>query len=180
MHYHSGVGHIHDYDDPLHEHEMATEYERIHGLRFVEGQETFDLTSVGIDIGSSTSHLMFSRLVLMRIGGALSSRFEIVERDVTYASPILLTPYVNGSTIDVDALGRFIADSYAAAGVERDGIDAPIDIFRASHKRQEGGPPDSIQTDCLARLSRNLSRACGSPRPCQIGHTTGRSHIPDK
>ena len=137
MHYHSGVGHIHDYDDPLHEHEMATEYERIHGLRFVEGQETFDLTSVGIDIGSSTSHLMFSRLVLMRIGGALSSRFEIVERDVTYASPILLTPYVNGSTIDVDALGRFIADSYAAAGVERDGIDAGAVIATGEAAKKE-------------------------------------------
>ncbi len=124
MHYHEGVGHTHDYDDPEHEHEMATEYERIHGLRFVEGQETFDLTSVGIDIGSSTSHLMFSKLTLMRIGGALSSRFEIVQREVTYASPILLTPYVDGSTIDVQALGRFIAESYAAAGIERDGVDA--------------------------------------------------------
>src|SRR5262245_45470639 len=118
MHYHDGVGHTHDYDNPEHEHEMATEYERIHGLRFVEGQETFDLTSVGIDIGSSTSHLMFSRLMLMRIGGALSSRFEIVQRDVIYASPILLTPYVDGSTIDVAELARFITDSYEAAGIE--------------------------------------------------------------
>ena len=124
MHYHAGVGHTHEYDDPEHEHEMAAEYERVHGLRFVEGQETFDLNSVGIDIGSSTSHLMFSRLTLMRIGGALSSRFEIVQRDVTYASPIMLTPYVDGSTIDVRALEGFISDSYAAAGVERDGVDA--------------------------------------------------------
>jgi ethanolamine utilization protein EutA len=116
---------------------MAAEYERIHGLRFVEGQETFDLTSVGIDIGSSTSHLIFSRLVLMRIGGALSSRFEIVERDVTYASPILLTPYVDGSTIDVDALGRFIMDSYAAAGVERDTIDAGAVIATGEAAKKE-------------------------------------------
>src|SRR3954447_25736953 len=113
MHYHGGISHSHDYDDPLHEHEMAMEYERIHGLTYLDGVETFELNSVGIDIGSSTSHLMFSRLVLMRVGERLSSRFEIVERAVTYASPILLTPYVKGgATIDVDALGRFIADSY--------------------------------------------------------------------
>lgn len=124
MHYHGRIAHTHDYDDPQHEHELATEYERIHGLSFIDGQEVFQLTSVGIDIGSSTSHLMFSRLVLMRSGGPLSSRFEVVERTVTYASPILLTPYVDGSTIDVEALGRFIHESYEAAGVERDAVDA--------------------------------------------------------
>src|SRR5438105_15668976 len=96
MHYHSGVAHVHEFDDPEHEHEMASEYERVHGLRFVEGQETFDLTSVGIDIGSWTSHPMFSKPTLMRIGGALSSRFETVPRDVVHASPILITPYVDG------------------------------------------------------------------------------------
>lgn len=137
MHYHSGVAHTHEYDDPEHEHEMASEYERIHGLRFVEGQETFDLNSVGIDIGSSTSHLMFSKLTLMRIGGALSSRFEIVQRDVTYASPILLTPYVDGSTIDVQALGQFISESYAAAGVERDGVDAGAVIATGEAAKKE-------------------------------------------
>ena len=137
MHYHSGVAHVHEFDDPEHEHEMASEYERIHGLRFVEGQETFDLNSVGIDIGSSTSHLMFSRLTLMRIGGALSSRFEIVKREVTYASPILLTPYVDASTIDVQALGRFIAESYAAAGVERDGVDAGAVIATGEAAKKE-------------------------------------------
>jgi ethanolamine utilization protein EutA len=137
MHYHSGVAHVHEFDDPEHEHEMASEYERIHGLRFVEGQETFDLNSVGIDIGSSTSHLMFSRLTLMRIGGALSSRFEIVQREVTYASPILLTPYVDASTIDVQALGRFIAESYAAAGVERDGVDAGAVIATGEAAKKE-------------------------------------------
>jgi ethanolamine utilization protein EutA len=137
MHYHSGVRHTHEYDDPEHEHEMASEYERIHGLRFVEGQETFDLNSVGIDIGSSTSHLMFSQLTLMRIGGALSSRFEIVQRDVTYASPILLTPYVDGTTIDVQALGQFIGESYAAAGVERDGVDAGAVIATGEAAKKE-------------------------------------------
>src|SRR5687767_10820298 len=102
MHYHGGQGHSHDFDDPQHEHEMATEFERVHGLRFVDGHEAFELNSVGIDIGSSTSHLMFSRLLLMRVGAAMSSRFEIVERSVTYQSPILLTPYLgHATTIDV-------------------------------------------------------------------------------
>ena len=113
------------------------EYERIHGLRFVEGQETFELNSVGIDIGSSTSHLMFSKLMLMRIGGALSSRFEIVERDVTYASPILLTPYVDGPPSTCRRSAKFIAESYAAAGVARDGVDAGAVIATGEAAKKE-------------------------------------------
>src|SRR5439155_341363 len=42
--------------------------------------ERIELQSVGIDIGSSTSHLTFSRLVLRRLGESLSSRFRAVER----------------------------------------------------------------------------------------------------
>ncbi len=41
MHYHGDVAHIHEYDDPEHEHEMATLYERIHGLSFIEGAQTW-------------------------------------------------------------------------------------------------------------------------------------------
>jgi ethanolamine utilization protein EutA len=137
MHYHGGISHSHEFDDPEHEHEMASEYERIHGLSFVDGHEAFELNSVGIDIGSSTSHLMFSRLLLMRVGEAMSSRFEIVERAVTYQSPILLTPYVGGTTIDVGALDHFIGEAYQAAGVERDGIDAGAVIVTGEAAKKE-------------------------------------------
>jgi hypothetical protein len=54
------------------------------------------LTSVGVDIGSSTSHLLFSRLELERQDG----RYVTVKRDVLYQSEILLTPYVGVTTID--------------------------------------------------------------------------------
>src|SRR5204862_8022110 len=37
---------------------------------------------------------------------------------------ILLTPYLDASTIDTEALRRFIADCYQAAGVDKDGVDA--------------------------------------------------------
>src|SRR5436190_691283 len=43
--------------------------------------ERIELQSVGIDIGSSTSHLTFSRLVLRRLGESLPSRFRVVARE---------------------------------------------------------------------------------------------------
>jgi len=57
--------------------------------------ERITLNSVGIDIGSSTSHLIFSRLTLRRQGVALSSRFVVINREIIHESPILLTHYVD-------------------------------------------------------------------------------------
>ena len=77
------------------------------------------LTSVGVDIGSSTSHLVFSRIVLER----LDSRYVVTERETVYRSDILLTPYTEAETIDAAALGAFIERQYAAAGISPDAID---------------------------------------------------------
>ena len=85
--------------------------------------ERITLNSVGIDIGSSTSHLIFSRLTLRRQGIALSSRFVVVNREILHESPILLTPYVDKTTIDTDKLGDFIHESYRSAQLTPNDID---------------------------------------------------------
>src|SRR3954468_12577546 len=77
------------------------------------------LTSVGVDIGSSTSHLLFSRLELQREDG----RYVTVSREVLFQSDILLTPYTNGTTIDGLALGTFVNRQYALAGLNRAAVD---------------------------------------------------------
>ncbi len=86
--------------------------------------DNVELTTVGIDIGSSTSHLMFARVHLQRLSTALSSRFVVIDRKILWQSPILLTPYRDDYTIDVDELAGFIGGSYAFAGIERENIDS--------------------------------------------------------
>ena len=86
--------------------------------------DNVELTTVGIDIGSSTSHLMFARVHLQRLATALSSRFVVVDRKIIWQSPILLTPYLPDYTIDVDELAGFIGGSYAYAGLEPGDIDS--------------------------------------------------------
>src|ERR1700691_5395673 len=88
------------------------------GRTFGEEDELCVL-SVGVDIGSSTSHLVFSRIVLER----LDSRYVVTERETVYRSDILLTPYTEAETIDAAALGAFIERQYAAAGISPDAID---------------------------------------------------------
>lgn len=82
-----------------------------------------ELLSVGIDIGSSTSHLMISRLFLQRRSLELSSRFEVVKREVLFRSTVLLTPYRDWDIIDTEALSQFISRSYAEADVSSSQID---------------------------------------------------------
>jgi ethanolamine utilization protein EutA len=85
--------------------------------------ERITLNSVGIDIGSSTSHLIFSRLTLRRQGVALSSRFVVINREILHESPILLTPYVDKTTIDTEKLGDFIHEAYRNANLTPEDID---------------------------------------------------------
>jgi ethanolamine utilization protein EutA len=86
--------------------------------------ENVELTTVGVDVGSSTSHCMFARVHLKRLGQELSSRFVVVGREILYRSPIMLTPYRPDYTIDADVLETFFNDSYRQAGLERSDIDA--------------------------------------------------------
>ena len=88
------------------------------GRTFGEEDELCVL-SVGVDIGSSTSHLVFSRIVLER----LDSRYVVTERESFYQSDILLTPYAAEEEIDAAALGAFIARQYQDAKIEPDEID---------------------------------------------------------
>jgi ethanolamine utilization protein EutA (predicted chaperonin) len=88
--------------------------------RSLEGEDEICLLSVGVDIGSSTSHLVFSRIILER----LDSRYVVTERETFYQSDILLTPYASGDVIDADALGAFFEKQYENAMVDPDEIDA--------------------------------------------------------
>jgi ethanolamine utilization protein EutA len=88
--------------------------------RTLADEDQICVLSVGVDIGSSTSHLVFSRIVLER----LDSRYVVTEREAFYQSDILLTPYAAEDTIDADALGAFIAEQYENAMVDPEEIDA--------------------------------------------------------
>jgi ethanolamine utilization protein EutA len=86
--------------------------------------DNVELTTVGIDIGSSTSHLMFARVHLSRLATGLSSRFVVVERKILWQSPILLTPYLSDFTIDTGKLAAFINRCYAEAKLDRAQVDS--------------------------------------------------------
>jgi ethanolamine utilization protein EutA (predicted chaperonin) len=75
---------------------------------------------VGVDIGSSTSHLVFSHLELERDG----QRYVMTRRAVLRESDILLTPYASPVEIDGPRLEQFVEAEYRAAGISRDEVDS--------------------------------------------------------
>ncbi len=87
--------------------------------RSLEEEDEIRLTSVGVDIGSSTSHLVFSRIVLER----LDNRYIVAERELIHESEVLLTPYTEDMMIDAVELGRFIEHQYELAGIDPQTID---------------------------------------------------------
>lgn len=74
--------------------------------------------SVGIDIGTTTTHLVFSRLNLSN-SSRLNQvpRITIADRQVIYRSPIQLTPVTASGVIDAQAAAAFVGEQYALAGI---------------------------------------------------------------
>lgn len=87
--------------------------------RHIAEEEEIELTTVGVDIGSSTSHLVFSRVLMERVG----ARYIVAQRETIHEPPIQLTPYTNGEDIDAEALGEFIENSFKSAGIARADVD---------------------------------------------------------
>ncbi len=124
---------LHDHD---HDHEEdQTDQEEEHPLWKLD---TITLTSVGIDIGTATSQIIFSRLVLRRLGRELSSRFVVAERKTLYLSPVHFTPYTpNRDRIDDQALGRLVDAAYQQAGLSPHEVDTGAIILTGEAIRRD-------------------------------------------
>ncbi|MCP4566133.1 MAG: hypothetical protein GY841_00990, partial [FCB group bacterium] len=86
--------------------------------------DKLELLSVGVDVGSSTSHLAFSNLVLERDVKSPSRRFHIQKRDILYEGRIIHTPFLDNDTIDIDELSDFFHEEYKLAGIEPSAIQS--------------------------------------------------------
>ncbi|HEY4444825.1 MAG TPA: ethanolamine ammonia-lyase reactivating factor EutA [Steroidobacteraceae bacterium] len=100
-------------------------------------QDHVSLTSVGIDIGSSGTQVIFSQLNLRRLGEDLSSHYFVVSRETLFQSPVVLTPYKDEERIDQGALGAIIDDAYNMAGVGPEQVDIGAVILTGEALRRE-------------------------------------------
>lgn len=67
------------------------------------------MTSVGIDIGTSTTKMIVSRLKLSRTSSGLSlPRYEITDRQLLYLSPIYSTPLLSSDEVDAERIRELL------------------------------------------------------------------------
>jgi ethanolamine utilization protein EutA len=129
--------HVHDGDaDHDHDHDYFATDERLEDNPLWI-QDHVTLHSVGIDIGSAGTQVIFSRLNLRRLGEDLSSRYYVVSRETLFQSPVALTPYQSEERIDDAALGAIIDDAYTAANLHPDNIDTGVVILTGEALRRE-------------------------------------------
>ena len=78
-------------------------------------QET--ILSVGIDIGTSTTQLIFSRLTIENLASNYTvPRISIVNKEVFYRSGIYFTPLKSQTEIDAAKVKEIIRREYEKAG----------------------------------------------------------------
>ena len=134
--------------------------------------DNVELTTVGIDIGSSTSHLMFARVHLSRLATGLSSRFVVVERKVLWQSPILLTPYLADYTIDTGALAEFINRCYVDAKLTRAKVDSGAVILTGEALKRKNAR--AIADLFSAESGKFVCASAGHHMECQMAaHGSG-------
>ncbi|KHF38633.1 ethanolamine ammonia-lyase reactivating factor EutA [Halalkalibacter okhensis] len=132
--------HNHEHNHEHHHHHHDDEFEgvelnpRKNGLWLVDNIE---LTSVGIDVGSSGTQVIFSDLLLRRIGEDLSSRYVVTSRESFYRSPVRLTPYIDDKRIDENKISEYIEDAYKESGIEPNDIDTGAVILTGEAMRRE-------------------------------------------
>lgn len=100
-------------------------------------QDNVFLNSVGLDVGSSGTQAIFSRLQMRRVSEDLTSRYIVVARETVYESPVALTPYSDAFHIDGQKLGEIVDDAYHAAGLQPHDIDTGVVILTGEALRRE-------------------------------------------
>lgn len=96
------------------------------------------ICSVGIDIGTSTTQLVFSRLTMEnRSAGSMIPRIEIVEKEIVYRSPIYMTPLHEEDRVDAGRLKEILIQEYAQAQIRAEDVKTGAVIITGETARME-------------------------------------------
>lgn len=96
------------------------------------------LTSVGLDVGTTSTQLVVSRLTVENRASSFSvPELEISRREILYQSPVHFTPLLDEVRVDVDRLRQIVDAEYAAAGIRRQDVNTGAIIITGETSRKE-------------------------------------------
>ncbi|MGE5677473.1 MAG: ethanolamine ammonia-lyase reactivating factor EutA, partial [Pseudomonadota bacterium] len=97
-----------------------------------------EILSVGIDIGTSTTQLVFSRISIENTASFTSvPRICIISKEVVYRSEIYFTPLVSQTEIDGLSLKAILQSEYEKAGIKPGDIKTGVAIITGETARKK-------------------------------------------
>ncbi|MBE6942118.1 MAG: ethanolamine ammonia-lyase [Ruminococcaceae bacterium] len=96
------------------------------------------LLSVGLDVGTTSTQLIVSRLTISNRASAFTvPEMEIADRKILYRSPIHFTPLLEGNLVDGDKIRVIVEQEYENAGISRQDVDTGAVIITGETSRKE-------------------------------------------
>lgn len=120
------------------------------------------ISTVGIDIGTTTTSLVLARLTIQNTE-AFSSlpHVQIIDKKVNYRSPIIFTPLKSTTQIDQHALRAFVAKQYQQAGVDKATLKMGAIIMTGETARKDNASQTLLS---LSDFAGNFVCATAGPR----------------
>lgn len=120
-----------------------------------------EILSVGIDIGTSTTQLVFSQLTIENTASMFSiPKINIVKKEVIYKSDIYFTPLKSETEIDGESAREIIETEYKRAGIEPKDVDTGAVIITGETARKENA---SLVLEKLSGLAGDFVVATAGP-----------------
>ena len=97
-----------------------------------------ELLSVGLDVGTTSTQMVVSRLTIENRAGAFSvPEMDIAGREILYQSPVHFTPLLGVDRVDGAALREIVEEEYVNAGIRREDVDTGAVIITGETSRRE-------------------------------------------
>ena len=96
------------------------------------------LLSVGLDVGTTSTQLIVSRLTVSNRASTFAvPEMEIAQREILYRSDVHFTPLLEGNLVDGDKIRTLVEQEYKNAGISREQVDTGAVIITGETSRRE-------------------------------------------
>lgn len=120
-----------------------------------------EIFSAGIDIGTSTTSIVISKLKIKNIAsGFVVPMIEIVEKEIIYRSDVYFTPLLDEKTIDFPQIEEIIRQEYNLAGIDPTQIETGAVIITGDTARKENA--ESV-VQAVSRMAGSFVVATAGP-----------------
>ncbi len=151
------------------------------GVKLIDkDKDENEMLSVGIDIGTTTMQLVFSKITVCNVSGSFSMpQIKIRSKKIIYKSDIYFTPLNFYGNIDLQEIKNIITNQYFKAGINKKDISTGAIIITG----ETAGKQNAEQVlNALSEFSGDFVVATAGPdlEAILAGHGSGASELSKK